>query len=110
VNRANLKFINLSTTISRVSVRNKNESESEMLLFSLASSCNFSSVCNFQKPAAPLKKTSRIVAQKKKGDSSESDFDADSDEVCLVCLFTYIWVNHCIFCTCSSPCANNFHD
>jgi hypothetical protein len=27
VNRANLKFINLSTTISRVSVINKNESE-----------------------------------------------------------------------------------
>jgi hypothetical protein len=29
VNRANLKFINLSTTTSRVSVRNKNESERE---------------------------------------------------------------------------------
>jgi hypothetical protein len=29
VNRANLKFINLSTTISRVSVRNINESERE---------------------------------------------------------------------------------
>jgi hypothetical protein len=29
VNRANLKFINLSTTSSRVSVRNKNESERE---------------------------------------------------------------------------------
>jgi hypothetical protein len=29
VNRANLKFINLSTTISWVSVRNVNESESE---------------------------------------------------------------------------------
>jgi hypothetical protein len=29
VNRANLKFINLSTTISRVSVRNMNESERE---------------------------------------------------------------------------------
>jgi hypothetical protein len=27
VNRAKLKFINLSTTTSRVSVRNKNESE-----------------------------------------------------------------------------------
>jgi hypothetical protein len=27
VNRANLKFINLSTTTSRVSVKNKNESE-----------------------------------------------------------------------------------
>jgi hypothetical protein len=27
VNRANLKFINLSTTTSRVSVRNMNESE-----------------------------------------------------------------------------------
>jgi hypothetical protein len=27
VNRANLKFTNLITTISRVSVRNKNESE-----------------------------------------------------------------------------------
>jgi hypothetical protein len=29
VNRANLKFINLSTTTSRVSVRNINESERE---------------------------------------------------------------------------------
>jgi hypothetical protein len=29
VNRANLKFINLSTTTSRVSVRNMNESERE---------------------------------------------------------------------------------
>jgi hypothetical protein len=29
VNRANLNFINLSTTTSRVSVRNKNESERE---------------------------------------------------------------------------------
>jgi hypothetical protein len=29
VNRANLKFINLSTTTSRVSVRNINESEIE---------------------------------------------------------------------------------
>jgi hypothetical protein len=29
VNRANLKFINLSTTTSRVSVRNRNESERE---------------------------------------------------------------------------------
>jgi hypothetical protein len=29
VNRANLKFINLSTTASRVSIRNKNESERE---------------------------------------------------------------------------------
>jgi hypothetical protein len=29
VNRANLKFINLITTTSRVSVRNKNESERE---------------------------------------------------------------------------------
>jgi hypothetical protein len=29
VNRANLKFTNLSTTTSRVSVRNKNESERE---------------------------------------------------------------------------------
>jgi hypothetical protein len=29
VNRANLKFINLSTSISRVSVRNINESERE---------------------------------------------------------------------------------
>jgi hypothetical protein len=29
VNRANLKFINLSTTTSRVSVRNVNESERE---------------------------------------------------------------------------------
>jgi hypothetical protein len=29
VNRANLKFINLSTTTSQVSVRNKNESERE---------------------------------------------------------------------------------
>jgi hypothetical protein len=29
VNRANLKFINLSTTTSRISVRNKNESERE---------------------------------------------------------------------------------
>jgi hypothetical protein len=29
VNRANLKFINLSTTTSRVSVRNTNESERE---------------------------------------------------------------------------------
>ena len=29
VNRANLKFINLSTTTSRVSVRNMNESEKE---------------------------------------------------------------------------------
>jgi hypothetical protein len=29
VNRANLKFINLSTTTSRVSVRNINESEKE---------------------------------------------------------------------------------
>jgi hypothetical protein len=29
VNRANLKFLNLSTTTSRVSVRNVNESERE---------------------------------------------------------------------------------
>ena len=29
VNRANLKFVNLSTTTSRVSVRNINESERE---------------------------------------------------------------------------------
>jgi hypothetical protein len=29
VNRANLKFINLSTTTSRVSVKNRNESERE---------------------------------------------------------------------------------
>jgi hypothetical protein len=29
VNRANLKFMNLSTTTSRVSVRNMNESERE---------------------------------------------------------------------------------
>jgi hypothetical protein len=29
VNRANLKFINLSTTTSRISVRNMNESERE---------------------------------------------------------------------------------
>ena len=29
VNRANLKFTNLITTISRVSVRNRNESEKE---------------------------------------------------------------------------------
>jgi hypothetical protein len=29
VNRANLKFINLSTTTSRVSIRNMNESERE---------------------------------------------------------------------------------
>jgi hypothetical protein len=29
MNRANLKFINLSTTTSRVSVRNRNESERE---------------------------------------------------------------------------------
>jgi hypothetical protein len=29
VNRANLKFTNLNTTTSRVSVRNKNESERE---------------------------------------------------------------------------------
>jgi hypothetical protein len=29
VNRANLKFINLNTTTSRVSVRNRNESERE---------------------------------------------------------------------------------
>ena len=65
----------------------------EMLLFNLATWwSNSSYVCIFQKPAAPLKKTSVAVAQKKKGDSSESDSDDDSDEVCAFCLFVHIYL------------------